>query len=145
MRIVISESARVWIFSVFCALSKNTYASCECGTASIEDQVARARYIFLGEATSGRTETVGEYKYYRLPGHLSWISGENLSSEDRLSSEVRVSKDRIILARFSDRRFYKGASESVDEMRMGDAACPMNVIIGSVYLIFSADGKTTGQ
>lgn len=128
---------------VMLAISTRLPATCECSDTTLEDRIRRASLVLIGEIHQARVETLGEYRYYRLPGKRSWLSESAVPPELRSHAEMRISRDRVIWAQFSDIRVLKGSFDSASEIRMGDSNCPMTVTMGGIYLVISLDGKTT--
>ncbi|MCI0561772.1 MAG: hypothetical protein MN733_25070 [Nitrososphaera sp.] len=119
-------------------------ASGECAaTKSLKQRLKESTIVFVGEVVEARVQTIAEYKYYRAPGTRSWVSESAISPELKKISEMNISRDREVWARFQDIRVFKGSFDSNQEIRMGTSARVMGVTIGNLYLVFSTDGKTT--
>jgi len=122
------------------------YATCECEEPiKLPAKMAAAKVAFVGQVTAARVEVLGEYRYFRAPGKLSWTAESETPVDVQRVSEVRVSKDRVIHAKFESIKTIKGSYGEAEEITMGDANCPMPVAIGGVYLVVSIDGSTTSH
>jgi len=133
---VLSGSFMVFVFV-------NNVAAIECNETTIEERVEKSSIIFVGEIAQARSEILGEYKYYRMPGSQVWMSESAVPKDSITGAELRISRDTVFYAKFIDVKPMKGSIDNLDEIQMGNTHDLMDVALGGIYLIFTSDGNTT--
>lgn len=131
---------------VLVVMAETAAGTCECPKPlGLAQEVSNAGIVFVGQITAGREEVLGEYKYFRAPGKRSWTAESDTPVNVQRVSEVRISRDAVIRARFRILRPIKGQPHESTEIVMGDMNCVMPVEIGSVYLVVSRSGQSTSH